>query len=180
MKSFWLYLPPVHRSLLKEALKSEFQNLPFCVLTRNPCRCGCFIIVFGLFSVAVTVSTHLCVICHHFCCPNVAVSRPCSFWEFYPNRVLYFPSIIKYINMTWREKCRICQKVLVRVCSLLNPLPTRAKLHLATGNLSQRLVFIYSRQLERLHFWRFHLSEDLYIWSGSLSDLTQEVYFRPW
>ena len=29
--------------------------------------------------------------------------------------------------MTWREKCRICQELLVRVCSLLNPLPTKAK-----------------------------------------------------
>ena len=35
-QSFWLYLPPVHRSLLKEALKSEFQNLLFCVLRRKP------------------------------------------------------------------------------------------------------------------------------------------------
>ena len=29
--------------------------------------------------------------------------------------------------MTWREKCRICRELLVRVYSLLNPLPTRAK-----------------------------------------------------
>ena len=28
-----------------------------------------FTIVFALFSVAVTVSTHLYVVCHHFCCP---------------------------------------------------------------------------------------------------------------
>ena len=26
-------------------------------------------IVFALFSVAVAVSTHLCVVCRHFCCP---------------------------------------------------------------------------------------------------------------
>ena len=26
-------------------------------------------IVFVLFSVAVAVSTHLCVVCRHFCCP---------------------------------------------------------------------------------------------------------------
>ena len=26
-------------------------------------------IVFALFSVAVAVSTHLCVLCRHFCCP---------------------------------------------------------------------------------------------------------------
>ena len=25
--------------------------------------------VVALFSVTVTVSTHLCVACHHFCCP---------------------------------------------------------------------------------------------------------------
>ena len=25
--------------------------------------------VFAFSSVAVTVSTHLCVVCHHFCCP---------------------------------------------------------------------------------------------------------------
>ena len=51
VQSFWLYLPPVHRSLLKEALKSEFQNLLFCVLRRKPCRCQYFTIVFVLFFV---------------------------------------------------------------------------------------------------------------------------------
>ena len=68
MQSFWLYLLPVHSSLSKEALKSEFQNLLFCVLTRKPCHCWYFTIVFVLFFVPVTVSTHLCVICHHFFC----------------------------------------------------------------------------------------------------------------
>ena len=69
MQSFWLYLPSVHRSLLKEALKSEFQNLLFCVLRRKPSRSQYFTIAFVLFFVPVTVSTHLCVICHHFSCP---------------------------------------------------------------------------------------------------------------
>ena len=48
-----------------------------------------FTIVFGLFSVAVAVSTHLCVVYLHFNCP-VAVSRPCRLSEFYPDRALYF------------------------------------------------------------------------------------------
>ena len=50
--------------------ESEFQNLSFLVLRRKPCRCQDFTIVFVLlFSVAVAVSTHLCVVCRHFCCP---------------------------------------------------------------------------------------------------------------
>ena len=46
---------------------SEFQNLLFCILRKKQYRCQNFPIVFSLFSVAVTVSTHLCVICCHFC-----------------------------------------------------------------------------------------------------------------
>ena len=46
-----------------------------------------FTILISLFSVAVTVSTHFSVVCCHFCCPNVAVSRPCCLSEcLYPNR----------------------------------------------------------------------------------------------
>ena len=46
--------------------QSEFQNLQFRVL---PCHCWYFSIVLALLSVAITVSTHLCVICCHFYCP---------------------------------------------------------------------------------------------------------------
>ena len=92
-----------------------------------------------------------------------------------PLKSIVFSSNNYSVIITWREKCRI----LVRNCSsgfatCLTPcLPAQSQIHPATGNLSQRLVFIYSRQLERLHFW-------LYICSGSLSDLTQDVYFWPW
>ena len=49
---------------------SEFQNLSFLVLRRKPCRCRYFTIVFVLlYSVAVAISIHLCVVCGHFCCP---------------------------------------------------------------------------------------------------------------
>ena len=59
--------------------ESEFQNLSFLELKRKPCHCQDFTIVFVLlFSVAVVVSTHLCVVCLHFCCSYVAVSRPFS------------------------------------------------------------------------------------------------------
>ena len=61
MQSFWLYLPPVHRSLLKESLKYEFQNLLFCVLRRKPSRSQYFTIEFVLFFVPVAVSTHVFV-----------------------------------------------------------------------------------------------------------------------
>ena len=70
--------------------------------------------------------------------------------------------------MTWREKCRICQELLVKVCSLLTtciPEPN------TSNNWQPFLVFIYPWQLEWPHFWWFHLSEDLYICFGSLSDL---------
>ena len=41
--------------------------------------------VFALFSVAVTVSTHLCVICHHFCSPTSLFQGHVICWTFYPN-----------------------------------------------------------------------------------------------
>ena len=50
-------------------LYSEFQNLSSHVLRGKPCHCRYLTIVFVLFSVTLTVSTHLCVICCHFCCP---------------------------------------------------------------------------------------------------------------
>ena len=46
---------------------SEFQNLSFRILRKKQYRCQNFPIVFALLSVTVTVSTHLCVICCHFC-----------------------------------------------------------------------------------------------------------------
>ena len=48
-----------------------FKDFSFgtCILSRKPCHCWYFTIVFALFSVAVTVSTHLCVGCRNFCCP---------------------------------------------------------------------------------------------------------------
>ena len=39
------------------------------VAVLRSCQCQYFTIVFVLFSVAVTVLTHLCVICRHFCSP---------------------------------------------------------------------------------------------------------------
>ena len=48
-----------------------------------------FIIVFGLFSVAVAVSTHLCVICRHFCCHCF---KAMSLVGIYLNKALQQPS----------------------------------------------------------------------------------------
>ena len=42
------------------------------------------------------------------------------------------------------------------------PLAYQSQLHPTAGNLSQWTVFIYSRQTKWLHFWWFHLPEDLY------------------
>ena len=57
---------------------------PLYMLRRKPCI---LIFVFALFSVAVAVSTHLCIICGHFCCPMPLVqARRLS--EFYPKRTL--------------------------------------------------------------------------------------------
>ena len=50
-------------------------------LRRKPYRCRYFTIVFSLFSLAVAVSTHLCVACHHFY-SIVAVQGPCGSSEF--------------------------------------------------------------------------------------------------
>ena len=57
---------------MKHALeKTVFKTCHFAILRRKPCHCQYmyFPIVFALFSVTVTVSTHLCVICRHLCCP---------------------------------------------------------------------------------------------------------------
>ena len=66
--------------------ESEFQNLLFRVLRRRPCRYRYFTIVFALFSVAVTVSIHLCVVCRHFCCPMSLFQGHVLLVEILPNR----------------------------------------------------------------------------------------------
>ena len=48
--------------------QSEFQKPVVSYIEEEAMQLSVFIIVFGLFSVAVAVLTHLCVICHHFCC----------------------------------------------------------------------------------------------------------------
>ena len=66
--------------------ESEFQNLLFRVLRRRPCRYRYFTIVFALFSVAVTVSIHICVVCRHFCCPMSLFQGHVLLVEILPNR----------------------------------------------------------------------------------------------
>ena len=66
--------------------ESEFQNLLFRVLRRRPCRYRYFTMVFALFSVAVTVSIHLCVVCRHFCCPMSLFQGHVLLVEILPNR----------------------------------------------------------------------------------------------
>ena len=46
----------------------KFQTPLFHFLRGKPCPCQHFTIAFVLVFIAVTVSTHLCVICHHFIC----------------------------------------------------------------------------------------------------------------
>ena len=43
-------------------------NLTSSLDAFTPCPCQYFTILFVLFFVAVTVATHLCVVCHHFNC----------------------------------------------------------------------------------------------------------------
>ena len=51
-------------------LKNGWGGKPWGRGWRRPCYCQDFTIVFVLlFPVAVAVSTHLCVVCRHFCCP---------------------------------------------------------------------------------------------------------------
>ena len=83
-----------------EALFREATYVPslkfktcFCVLRRKPCRSCYFSIVFALLSVAVAVSTHLCVICHHFCCPMSLFQGHVACQNFTPTGA---SSIIKY------------------------------------------------------------------------------------
>ena len=61
--------------------------LPFLlsyVAVSRSCQCQYFTIVFVLFSVAVTVLTHLCVICRHFCCPMLLFQGHVVCWNFTP------------------------------------------------------------------------------------------------
>ena len=46
----------------------KFQTPLFQFLRGKPCPCQHFTIAFVLVLMAVTVSTHLCAICHHFIC----------------------------------------------------------------------------------------------------------------
>ena len=47
----------------------NFNTNYFALLRRKLCCCWYSTIVFVLFSVNILVSTHLCVVFHHFCCP---------------------------------------------------------------------------------------------------------------
>ena len=63
----------------------KFKTCCFTLLRRKPCHCWYFTIVFALFSVAVAVSTHLCVI---FVSISAVLSRcfkAMSLVEIYPN-----------------------------------------------------------------------------------------------
>ena len=57
--------------------------LSYVAVSRS-CQCQYFTIVFVLFSVAVTVLTHLCVICRHFCCPMLLFQGHVVCWNFTP------------------------------------------------------------------------------------------------
>ena len=75
-------------------------NFKSCCFTywmrRMPCRCWYFTIVFALFSVAFTISTHLCRL-SPFLLTYVAVSRPCRLSEFYHNRVQTFSPVLPLV-----------------------------------------------------------------------------------
>ena len=60
--------------------RPEFQNLLFCALRRRPCHCRYITIVF--FVVAVAVSTHLFVVCRHFCCLMSLFQDHLACWNF--------------------------------------------------------------------------------------------------
>ena len=45
-------------------------------------RVGLYAIVLRLFSVPVTVSTYLSVVCHHFCCPMLLFQGHVAYWNF--------------------------------------------------------------------------------------------------
>ena len=51
-------------------------------MRRKPCCFRYFTIVFALFSVTVPVSSHLCVICCHFCCPMSLFQGLVACWNF--------------------------------------------------------------------------------------------------
>ena len=50
----------------REGGGSEFQNPLFRVVRRKPCPDQYFTLLFALFFITVTVSSHLCVICYHY------------------------------------------------------------------------------------------------------------------
>ena len=54
-------------------------NYKTCVLRRlTPCCCRLMLLLYLHFSLSLSISTHLCVVCRHFCYPTlyVAISRP--------------------------------------------------------------------------------------------------------
>ena len=78
--------------------------------------------------------------------------------------------------MTWR----ICRELLVRVCSLLNPLPTRANyIQQPATFLNEQCSFIQGKPSD-FTFGDFICLRTYIICFGSLSDLRQDVYFCPW
>ena len=87
-----------------------------------PCRCWYFTIVFALFSVAFTISTHLCRL-SPFLLTYVAVSRPCRLSEFYHNRVQTFSPVLQSGSMpsiVYGNMSNLC--LLILLCSAFNAL----------------------------------------------------------
>ena len=91
-------------------------------MRRMPCRCWYFTIVFALFSVAFTISTHLCRL-SPFLLTYVAVSRPCRLSEFYHNRVQTFSPVLQSGSMpsiVYGNMSNLC--LLILLCSAFNAL----------------------------------------------------------
>ena len=97
-----------YEALLGRLHMCEFSNLSFHILRRKPCCCRYFSIVFGLFSVTVAVSTYLCVVCRHFCCPMLLFQGHVTWWNFtLTGPVLYLP----YKNTDRHDKVKYPQSV---------------------------------------------------------------------